>query len=90
MNGVGNVAVDAQGIVYVANRANHRVRRIAPDGTATTFTGSKRTGSEDGPVAEATFSTPTGVAAGPRGAQGAGCRISHDGRPGGTDGAPSV
>jgi sugar lactone lactonase YvrE len=62
------VTVDVEGNIYVADSANHRVRKITPDGTVTTAAGSGDVGSADGPAAEATFSTPTGVAAGPSGA----------------------
>jgi sugar lactone lactonase YvrE len=56
------VAVDAEGNVYVADSANHRVRKIAPDGTVTTVVGGDQVGYADGPISEAVFSTPTGVA----------------------------
>ncbi len=63
-----DVAVDAQGNIYVADSVNHRIRRVAPDGTVTTLAGSDQAGSTDGPLAEATFSIPTSVAVGPSGA----------------------
>jgi sugar lactone lactonase YvrE len=56
------VAVDAEGNVYVADSANHRIRQIWPDGTVTTLAGGDEVGLGDGPVPKAIFSTPTGIA----------------------------
>jgi serine/threonine-protein kinase len=61
-NGPVDVAVDAEGNVYVADSANHRVRQILPDGTVTTLAGGDEVVPVDGPVPKATFSTPTGIA----------------------------
>jgi len=61
-SGPVDVAVDAEGYVYVADSANHRIRKIAPDGTVTTLAGGDQVGSADGPALEATFSALTGVA----------------------------
>jgi serine/threonine-protein kinase len=61
-SGAVDVAVDAEGNVYVADGANHRVRKITPDGTVTTLAGSDQVLPVDGPVSEAVFSTPTGIA----------------------------
>ena len=57
-----DVAVDAQGNVYVADSANHRIRKVAPDGTIVTLAGNDQVIPVDGPLSEAVFSTPTGIA----------------------------
>jgi len=55
------IAVDGAGNVYVADKENHRIRRIAPDGMVTTVAGGEE-GNEDGPIDRAQFSLPMGVA----------------------------
>jgi sugar lactone lactonase YvrE len=40
------VAVDGAGCVYIADHNNHRIRRITPDGTISTFAGTGEPGSE--------------------------------------------
>jgi sugar lactone lactonase YvrE len=56
------IAVTANGIVYVADAGeNNRIRKIAPDGTATTFAGGSE-GFADGTAAAASFNTPSGLA----------------------------
>lgn len=57
------VAVDASGNVYVADRVNHLIRKIAPDGTTSTLAGAAgQSGSADGTGSGARFNQPTGVA----------------------------
>jgi len=71
-SGAVAVAVDGAGNIYVADSANHRVRKIMADGaaapTVTTVAGGDRVGYADGPILEAVFSTPTGVAVAASGA----------------------
>lgn len=52
------LAVDTQGNVYVADAGNHRIRRVAPDGTVSTFAGSVQ-GHVDGVGSAARFNGPT-------------------------------
>jgi sugar lactone lactonase YvrE len=61
-NGPVGVAIDAEGVLYVADTYNDRIRRITRDGTVTTIAGGKRAGMADGPAAQARFDTPTGLA----------------------------
>ncbi|MEQ1756771.1 MAG: gluconolaconase [Vicinamibacterales bacterium] len=60
------VAATQDGSVLVADGAGHRIRRIAPDGTVSTFAGTDR-GLTNGPAASARFDTPSGVAVAPDG-----------------------
>jgi RHS repeat-associated protein len=56
------VAVDAAGVVFVADTANHRIRKIATDGTVSTFAGDGSPGFVDGAGNQARFNSPRGVA----------------------------
>ena len=55
------VDADLNGVVYVADTHNNRLRRIAPDGTVTTLAGGGQ-GIFDGPVAAAKFYNPYDIA----------------------------
>ncbi|MCO4762094.1 MAG: hypothetical protein KC502_11355 [Myxococcales bacterium] len=57
------VDVGAGGVVYVADRNNHVIRKITKDGTTTTLAGSGTAGATNGPHAKARFRFPYGVAA---------------------------
>jgi hypothetical protein len=58
------VALDHDGSVFIADAANHRIRRIDPDGTITTVAGTGGAGfaGDGGPATEAKLHKPTGVA----------------------------
>jgi hypothetical protein len=59
------LAVDKAGNIYVADRSNDRIRKVAPDGTTTTLAGNGNGGFDDGtggPLGSATFNAPVGVA----------------------------
>lgn len=62
-NGPVGVAVDDAGIVYVADTYNDRIRRIAQDGSVTTIAGTEKPGLLDGPALQASFDTPSAIAA---------------------------
>jgi sugar lactone lactonase YvrE/murein DD-endopeptidase MepM/ murein hydrolase activator NlpD len=54
------IALDAAGVLYVADTGNHAVRRITPDGMVSTLAGDGTAGDADG--ATARFNGPVGVA----------------------------
>lgn len=59
-----DIAVDAQGSLYVADNRNHRVRKIGLDGNITTVAGNGIAGytGDGGPATSAELAFPTGVA----------------------------
>jgi sugar lactone lactonase YvrE len=63
-NSPDGVAVDDAGYVYVADTANHTIRKITPvDGVVTTLAGAAGVpGSADGTGSDARFNSPGGVA----------------------------
>jgi sugar lactone lactonase YvrE len=71
-DGPSAVGVDGQGTVWVTDSRNHRIRRLAPDGTVTTVAGSGPGSATvgafaDGPGEAARLWNPSGVAIGPDG-----------------------
>lgn len=63
-----DVAVLADGDLAVADRDNHRLRRVTLAGVVTDLAGTGVAGNLDGPVAVATFDAPTALAVAPSGA----------------------
>jgi RHS repeat-associated protein len=61
-NNPQGVAVDANGILYVADTSNNRIRQITPDGAVTTLAGDGLPGLVNGPGAQARFNAPRGIA----------------------------
>jgi mucin-19 len=60
-NTPGGIAVDSTGNVFVADQANHRIRRITPLGVVSTFAGSAF-GSTDANGTNASFNNPKALA----------------------------
>lgn len=59
-----SVATDSAGNIYVADSANHTIRKISPTGVVTTLAGSPGiVGSANGTGAAASFNSLTGIAA---------------------------
>jgi len=54
---------DYEWSMFVADQANHRVRRITQDYFVTSYAGSGKKGSVDGTLVDSTFNAPTSVAA---------------------------
>jgi len=62
-NNPSGVAVDGEGMVYVADTMNHTLRRVTPLGVVTTLAGSPGVvGSVDGTGSDARFQGPQGLA----------------------------
>lgn len=57
-NSPRGVAVDSSGNLFVADSSNHRIRKVAPNGTVSTFAGSGNAAFADGQATSASFNTP--------------------------------
>lgn len=55
------LTVDSQGNIFVAELSNHGIRKIATDGTVTTFAGGRGSGFSDGQGTSAKFYEPRGL-----------------------------
>jgi sugar lactone lactonase YvrE/predicted esterase len=64
LNTPWGLALDSAGNLYIADSANHRVRRLAPNGTITTVAGSGAAGfsGDGGKATAAQLHTPAGLA----------------------------
>ena len=58
------LALTSDGTLYIADTNNHRVRKVASDGTISTFAGTGTAGfaGDDGPATAAQLGSPTGLA----------------------------
>jgi hypothetical protein len=58
------VAVDSAGCLYIGDQYNHRIRKVAADGTLSTVagTGAADFGGDDGPAVSARLNSPLGLA----------------------------
>lgn len=61
-NNPDGLTIDKQGNGYIADTKNNLIRKVAPDGTVTTFAGSGAAGKSDGFKTAASFNYPTGIA----------------------------
>jgi sugar lactone lactonase YvrE len=60
--GIGGLAVDAGGNIYLADTGNHAIRKISRTGIVTTVAGSGLPGAVDGNGRAASFNAPNGLA----------------------------
>ncbi|HEX2016283.1 MAG TPA: hypothetical protein VGN69_06275 [Solirubrobacteraceae bacterium] len=58
---LAGMAIDTQGYLYVTDLGTHHIRRISPDGSTETIAGGNE-GFNDGPISQAKFDGPTGIA----------------------------
>jgi len=63
LNGPAGFAVDAAGDLFISDSFNHRVRKVDPGGTITTYVGNGTvgTGGDGGPAANAQLVSPGGL-----------------------------
>jgi hypothetical protein len=63
LNVAVDVSADRSGNLFIADQFNHRIRKIAPDGTISTVAGNGTQGfaGDGGPAVSAELNTPTGV-----------------------------
>ncbi len=62
------IAIAKDGALFVADSANHAIRRVGADGAVTTFAGAtEEWGATDGKAAQARFEGPVALAFGPNG-----------------------
>jgi uncharacterized protein (TIGR03437 family) len=69
LNEPNGVALDSGGNLYIADTANHRIRKVTPGGIISTVAGTGRPGliGDGGPATQASLEKPYDVAVGPSG-----------------------
>ena len=69
LNWPAGIAIAPDGTLYIADTANHRIRRVGPDGSIYTIAGTGTSGffGDGGPAIEAKLVQPVGLALGPDG-----------------------
>ncbi len=55
------LCIDANGNLYVADSYNNKIRKILPDGTVSTYTGTGTAGMDNGGLSTATFDRPHNI-----------------------------
>ena len=55
------ICVTPDGVVYVADTKNNKIRKVTSNGIVTTVAGTGNFGTSDGPALAATFGAPTGI-----------------------------
>lgn len=58
---VAGIAINSNGVLYVCDAGNNKIKKITPTGVVSTFAGST-VGDEDGSAGNAKFSAPIGIA----------------------------
>lgn len=61
LHGPAGLAFDATGNLFVTERLGHRIRKITPDGTVSTFAGNATAGDTNGDRVSARFRSPHGL-----------------------------
>lgn len=56
-----DIAVDAEGNIYVSDAGNHKIKKIKTDGSVITLAGNGVSGNISGPGTTAQFNTPVGI-----------------------------
>lgn len=57
-----SIAIDTNGLIYVTDSNNQRIRTVTQDGTVSTLAGTGDPGNVDGPAGSAQFNGPNGIA----------------------------
>lgn len=64
---ISGIAVDPEGAFYLADRAQHRIFRLSPEGELEVWAGTGQAGRRDGAANQAQFDSPQGLLWDPKG-----------------------